>query len=303
METKKSTIVLLCFIMMAGLIFPSTGMGQDSPPPLPAIGVEGFGGLFGTYTAYLVNPAKENEVFGLPSAAFTYIHFGDGRHLNAFGITETLWDRVEFGYAYDLMDVGDLPQAAGFSDDSVGLHNFNARLALIHEGDFDLPWLPAFTAGVHYKYNDTIDDIDDDLGGVLRNFVGIDDNDGVDFTLYATKLITDLPRPVLVDLGVRASEGAHIGLLGFTDDYNITVEGNVFVFVTDHFLVGGEYRMKPNEYRQIPGLIEEEDDWWTLCACYIVNDHLTISGGYAHFGDVLNHEANGAWGMRIKWEF
>ncbi len=298
----KTGIVMLLSILTFILLVPAVVIAQDSPPPLPAIGIEGYGGLFGTYTAYLVNSAKEDAIFGMPSVAYTYVNLGQGRHINSFALTETLWDRVELGYAYNLMDLGDLPQAAGFSDDTVGLHNFNTRFALIKEGDFDLPWMPAITAGIHYKYNDTIDDINSDLGGALRG-IGIADNDGVDFTLYGTKLITALPRPVLIDLGIRATEAAHIGLLGFTDDYEVMLEGNLFVFATDKFLVGGEYRMKPNEYNRIPGLIEAEDDWWTLCVCYIVNDNMTISGGYGHFGDVLNHEANGAWALRVKWEF
>lgn len=302
MRSKQPAFSIILMALTVPLFLFSPCMAQDNPPPLPAIGVEGFGGVFGTYSAYLVNPAKEGEIFGLPSVGYTYIHFGQGRHLNTFGITETLWNRLELGYAYNMMDIGDLPQKAGFDDDPVGLHNFNARLALIHEGDFDLPWMPAITAGVHYKYNDTVDDIDRDLGGALRG-IGIQDNDGVDFTLYASKLFPDLPRPVLVNLGLRASEAAHIGLLGFTNGYEVTFEGNLLVFVTDKFLVGGEYRMKPDEYRRIPGLIEDEEDWWTLCACYIVNDHLTLSGGYGHFGKVLNHEANGSWALRVIWEF
>jgi hypothetical protein len=259
--------------------------------------------VFSTYSAYLVNPAREGAIFGYPSVAYTYVFLGHGRHLNTFAITETLWDRVELGFAYNLLDIGDLPQAVGVPiDDSVDLYNFNARLALLKEGDFEMPWLPALTFGVHYKYNDTINDIDRDLGGALRN-IGIADNDGVDFTLYATKLFTQLPRPVLVDFGLRATEAAHLGLLGFTKGYEIMAEGNVMVFVTDKWLVGAEYRMKPNEYRRIPGLVEGENDWWTICMGYCVNDHMSVSAGYGHFGDVLNHEANGSWGIRIKWEF
>jgi hypothetical protein len=34
-----------------------------------------------------------------------------------------------------------------------------------------------------------------------------------------------------------------------------------------------------------------------------VNKNLTLAAGYAHFGNVLNHEANGVWGSATKWEF
>lgn len=290
------------------LWFPSFTLGQDEPPPLPAHGIEGYGGIFATYSAYLVNSAKEGEIFGLPSVAFTYVNFGHSRDLNAFTITETLWDRVELGYGYDRFNAGDLPEdifrTTGMSmdDDYVGLHNFNARVALLKENDFEQQWVPAVTLGVHYKYNDTIDDIDSDLNGTL-NAIGIEGDDGVDFTLYASKTVPIFGRPVIFDLGLRESESAHIGLLGFTGDYELTVEGNVAVLITDFMLIGGEYRMKPDNYDRIPGLVEEEDDWWTLCLGFIVTKNLCVDFGYGHFGDVLNHEANGSWGGRVKWEF
>jgi hypothetical protein len=173
---------------------------------------------------------------------------------------------------------------------------------LVKDGDFGQSWVPAITAGVHYKYNDSVEDMDDKLGGTLRS-IGIKDNDGVDFTLYATKMVTVLPRPVLVSAGMRSTEAAHIGLLGFTNERTIVGEGSICVFVTDRLILAGEYRQKPDEYDEIPGLVNGEEDWWTLCAAYIINDRMTVGAGYGHFGQVLNHEANGAWGVKFKVEF
>ena len=170
------------------------------------------------------------------------------------------------------MDLGDLPEeiartgrqllipgGLSIDDDTIGLHNFNARLALLYEGEWDMRWLPAVTAGVHYKYNDTIDDLNDDLTipglfpqGAIRS-LGIESDDGVDFTLYVTKTMPDLPLPMLFNIGLRATKAAHIGLFGFTEDYNVMVEGSMFAFLSEHLLVGGEYRMKPDEYDQLPG--------------------------------------------------
>jgi len=281
---------------------------QKTPPPLPFHSVEGMGGAFATSSAYLVNPAKEGEVFGLPSVGGMYVHLGNGRQLLALTVTETLWNRVELGYGWDNFDMGDLPQdieratAVRIGNRSVDLHNFNARLSLTKDGDFDQAWMPAITVGAHYKYNDTIEDIDDDLGGTLTG-IGIEDDDGFDFTLSATKMITALPRPVIVSATLRSTEGAHIGLLGFTGERELVVEGSICALVTDRLILAAEYRQKPDEYDEIPGLVGGEDDWWTLCAGYIVNDHMTIAGGYANFGTVLNHEADSSWGVALKYEF
>ena len=283
----------------------------QEPPPLPLHGIEGMGGVFSTYSAYLVNSGGADDIFGLPSAGFAYVHLGHGRHLYAPTITETLFGRLELGYSLNHLDLGDLPSdiraATGVNiDQSVNMHNFNARLLLLKEGAFDQPWLPAITFGAHYKWNTDIDDIHRDLlalgGGGLRD-IGIKSDDGVDFTLYASKLITFLPRPVLVNLGVRSTKAAHLGLFGFTGKRKWLFEGNIVLLITDRILLAAEYRQKPSEYKEIPGLVKREDDWWTICPAFVVNEHLTISGGYGHFGDVLNHKANGSWGIKAKWEF
>jgi hypothetical protein len=296
------------FLVVVLVCFSWAVYAEDESPPLPAHGIEGYGGIFSTYSAYLPNPAQEGRIWGLPSVEDTYVHLGNGRHLHALTVTETFRDRIEFGYGWNRMWLGDLDDDVYYAtemdlrDDYVDLHNFNVRMALLKEGEFDCPMLPALTLGVHYKYNETYSSINRDLNGTLEA-IGVEDNDGVDFTLYASKMFADLPRPLLLNAGIRSTEAAHIGLLGFTDDRDIVFEGNAVLFVTDKFLLASEYRQKPENYSPIPGLVEAEDDWWTLCCCYIVNNHLTVSGGYGHFGDVLNHAANKSWGVRAKYEF
>ena len=280
----------------------------EKPAPLPLHQIEGNGGIFSTLSAYLVNPPRNGELVGRPSVGFSYVDVGHGRNLEAFTVTETPWKRLELGYGWDRFALADLPQdierATGIRlrNDDVVLHNFNARLNLVKENDFNQKWVPALTFGTHYKYNDGIDEINQDLGGLLRA-QGIRGNSGTDFTLYASKLLTFLPRPVLLNIGGRATEGAHIGLLGFTSGYEFVAEANAVVFVTSRLALAAEYRQKPNSYSPIGNLVGREDDWWTIDAAYVVNSHLTLAAGYGHFGQVLNHKANGVWGITTKWEF
>ena len=308
MKRLLESMTVVCWLAFFLLLPVGLLAQKESPPPLPLHGIEGMGGVFSTYTAYLVNPAQDGKIFGLPSVGFAYVSLGQERHLEALTITETLWDRLEIGYALDRFDLGDLPQdiermtGINIDDHSVNMHNLNFRFQAVKESSFNLPWLPAITVGVHYKDNEDIDDIDKDLFGALKG-IGIDDDDGWDFTVYFTKMITALPRPLLVNAGLRSTKAAHLGLLGFTDDRKTLFEGNLVLFVTNRLGFAVEYRQKPDEYNEIPGLIKKEDDWGTLCFCYVVNNHMTFSGGYGHFGDVLNHEANGSWGIKAKWEF
>ena len=224
-------------------------------------------------------------------------------NLEAFTSTESPFKRLELGYGWDRLGLGDLPQVLGIPADEVQLHNFNARFQILKEGEFDQKWIPALTAGVHYKYNDGISEVNREVGGALANVAHIPNHDGVDYTLYASKLFTQLPRPVLLELGGRATKGVWEGLGGFTDNYNFVFEGNVVVFVTGNFALAAEYKQQPRNYTAIGNVVRKEGDWWTIDAAYVVNNHLTLAAGYGHFGNVLNHAANGVWGITTKWEF
>lgn len=302
--------VMAVLFSVSGTLAAAEGGGPEKPaaPPLPLHSVEGTGGSFVVHSAYLVNPPEEGKVFGKPSFGGIHVHMGHGRSIYSLTATETLWGRLELGYGLNHLHVGDLgPDIAAATgmvirDDTVDMHNFNARVLLVGEGAFEQSWMPALTFGVHYKYNETVDNLDRDLAGTL-SAIGIEDNEGWDFTLYASKMIASLGRPVIFTAGLRSTEAAHIGLLGFTGEREIVGEGSVCVLVTDRWLLAGEYRQKPDEYTSIPGLVDPEDDWWTFCTAYIVDEHMTLAGGYAHFGRVLNHKANGAWGIALKYEF
>ncbi len=281
-----------------------TAEKAGKPPPLPFHCCEGGGGIFSTQAAYLVNPEKK---IGLPSFGGIYVHMNHGRGLASLTATETLGGRLELGYAYMNFDMGDLPDdieaatSVRISDESVDMHTINARLMLLAEGEFGKSWIPAVTAGIHFKNNTTVNDIDRELGGTLGS-IGIADDNGLDYTIHASKMFTVTPRPVIVNLGLRSTEGAHTGLLGFTDDRKVVFEGSVAVLVTSRLILGAEYRQKPDEYTPVEGLIAEEDDWWTVEAGYILSPNATIAVGYGHFGNILNHKANDSFGVALKVE-
>jgi hypothetical protein len=292
---------------------PTAAKADDKGPPLPLHQIEGNGGIFATLSAYIVNPPRNGEPIGRPSVGFAYVNLGADKNLEAFTLTESPLSRLELGYGWDHLGLGNLPLAlrnvglVHYSQDEVQLHNFNARFQILKEGEFDQKWIPALTAGVHYKYNDGISEVRSevkrDAGADLLGNAGLSRQQGVDYTLYASKLFKQLPRPVLVELGGRATEGVWEGLGGFTDSYNFVFEGNVVVFVTGNFALAAEYKEQPRNYQAIGSLVQKEGDWWTLDAAYVVNKHLTLAAGYGHFGNVLNDQANGVWGITTKWEF
>jgi hypothetical protein len=233
----------------------------DEPPPLPFHSIEGVGGGAITPMAYLVNPGDECHAFGKPAVAMSFVGFGE-KNLTAITVTETLFQRVELGYAANRLGLGDLPGeihdfsegAINNSESDIWLHHFNVRALLVKENAGDLP-LPAVTAGVHFKVNGTIRDIDEELGGALTG-IGLRSSSGVDYTLTATKTIPPdvLGRPLILTAGLRLSKAANLGFLGFGDEYRPTFEGSVAFLPLDRVLVAYEFRQKADPYGRIPGV-------------------------------------------------
>lgn len=275
--------------------------------PLPFHTIEGYGGGAITPIAYLVNGGGKNTAFGYPSVAVSYVNLGS-KDLEAFTISETLFNRVELSYGADRFGVGGLRGAlikATHVDigDEVWLHNFNARVALVDEGGFGQQWLPAVTVGAHYKYNADIARINSSLGNALGS-IGYRHNSGEDFTLTISKTFPKVfDRPLNLTAGVRASQAADLGILGFSDKWSASFEGNIVYVPTDWLLVAYEFRQKSSPYGTIPGLVGDEDNWHALDVSWLVNKHATVVAGYGVFGTLANSEANSAFWLQFKYEF
>jgi hypothetical protein len=178
---------------------------------------------------------------------------------------------------------------------------------VIEEGGLDHAWMPAVTLGSHFKWNDGHDQINRQTGG-LCDMLGVDHDSGTEFTAVATKTIADwLPRPLIVSAGLRNGDAIHTGLLGFAGERRTTFEGSLIYLLSDKLLLASEYRQKPYFCDQYSAggkhLIKAENDWWDICLGYIINDHLTVAGGYADFGNILNHRENNVWAVQCKYEF
>jgi len=280
---------------------------KPAPPPIPLHTIEGVSGVFITPTAYFANLPEDGGIWGKPALAFSGVTMGE-KNLLVSTLTTNVFGRVELGYSFMRLHLGDWAhdvRAATTLDtqNHVNLHTLSARYMLVREGEWDTAWVPAVTAGLSWKHNDSIMAIDRDLAGTCKA-IGVRDDDGFDFTLTASKMITGvLPNALILSAGLRSTEAAQIGLLGFTRDRDIVFEGSAVYFLTNRVLLAAEYRQKPDNLKRIPGLVGNEDDWWTLAAAYIVNDRCTAALGYGHFGTILNHDENASWALQFKWEF
>jgi hypothetical protein len=289
----------------------------EKGPPLPFHTIEGVGGGAITPMAYLVNPAGDDIIFGKPSAALSYVNLGR-KNLDAITVTENVGGRIELGYGADRLGLGTLPadirtatvsganpSGIDINHSDAWLHSFNIRALLVKEDDcLGGVALPAITAGIQIKYNDSIDDINNRLGGALTG-IGYRRNHGEDFTLTATKTFKDVfGRPLIVTAGMRESESANLGFLGFGNTYRASFEGNVAYVLNDWLLVAYEFRQKKDPYTDgLASLIGEEDNWHAIDVGLILNKHTTLVAGFGEFGTLANSDANSAWWFQLKHEF
>ena len=306
-------------VLLAAILTASLGVGGEvvaekpaaAPPPLPLQTLEGFSGVFLTETAYFANLPEGDGFWGKPSMALSGVRIGR-KNLESVAFTTNFFRRIEFGYSFQRLGLGDWPrevrQATGIGiDHSSLLHTVGLRAMVLREGEGDTTWVPAVTVGVRYKKNSTIEDINDDLVGIPRT-LGYKDDDGIDYTLMASKTFVGvLPKPFILSAGLRSTEAIHAGFVGFSRERHTVFEGNAIFFLTDRLVLAGEYRQMPNELKSLTvggsKLIRRQDDWWSLALGYVFNSHLTGTLGFANLGRVLDREENICLLGQAKWEF
>ena len=192
------------------------------------------------------------------------MHLGDVEvDWATLGVAETLFHRVEISYGHEIVAMSG--GETTYKDD-VG-----AKLLILPEGKA----VPAVAVGVIGKR--TTFDVPD----------GADDS-GADFYVVATRLIKELPRPVLLSGGIISTEGRTLGVLGFDDDRDEALFGNVDVLPLDNAAVGFEYRQgaRFDDFKNA--------DYWNAHAAWFVNPHVTLVGAYVNAGD---HESSSKVGL------
>jgi len=304
--TTALTILLVAIaVLLATAAVADEAQGDG--PPLPVHTIEGGGGAAITPIAYLVNPGPAGTQFGLPAASFTYLHLLD-KDLKTFSVTSTLFHRLELGYAAGLLDLGTLPRdifsATGITiPNDLIVHNFSARLLAIQENQFG-PLTPALTFAAHYKYNDEIDNINQDLGGALKT-LGYDSNDGVDFMATATKAWPNFfGQTLITTFGLRVSEAIWNGYLGYCDNYHVTAEANAVLLLPHNFFLAYDYRGIPDAIKELGPLIRKETDWHAADLGWIANNNLSFVLFYGHVDNLVNSDnVDYAWALQVKYEF
>ena len=233
---------------------------------VPLNNLEGVGGIAFNPLAYPAGnisekskgELKENwekNLFSKPQFGAWYVHLGDVKiDWTTFGVAETLFKRVEVSYGRETI---------GWSGhDTIYKNNVGTKVLLLPEEDV----IPAVSIGAVWKH--TTFDVPD----------GVDDS-GADYYLVATKLIKELPKPVLLSGGVISTKGRTLGVLGFDDDRDEALFGNIDIIPLENVALGFEYRQGAHfdDFKNA--------DYWNAHVAWFVSKNLTLVGAYVNTGD------------------
>ncbi len=249
---------------------------------------EGAGGGGLVPWALIAGYGTRDEVGG---AAFA-THLDTGHFaLRSVGGAVGLYDRLELSFARQHFDLGDTVPGQAIEQNIVG-----AKLKLWGDAvyDQDRPW-PQVAAGVQYKRN---------LDFAVPALLGAADRDGVDFYLAATKVYLGgaLGRNLLVNLATRATRANQFGILGFggdrEDGYRPQFEGSLGMFLTDRFIVGGEYRTRPNNLRSF-----DEEHGFDVFAAWLPHKQVALTAAYVDLGRIADRPDQDAYYLSLQLSF
>jgi hypothetical protein len=240
---------------IAGLALAHAAQGG-----VPLNNLQGAGGVAFNPLAYTAGQnadEKSTSPFSKPQFGAWYVSLSDvDVDWTAFGVAETLFGRLELSYGYELV----APAAENIKKSNVG-----AKLNLIRENQGGNAFVPAISAGSLWKTTDPV--------------ASGSDESAFDFYVVATKLVTQLPRPVLLSGGVLETKEQVTGVFGFNDDYDTTVFANIDVLPVSSAAVGFEYKQGAS----FDGF--KNADYWDVHLAWFANKNLTLAGAYVNAGD------------------
>jgi hypothetical protein len=212
------------------------------------------------------------------SAFYSYVDVNDFT-LRSGGLAVGIEDRLELSLARQRFDAGSVLPGLTLGQDIVG-----AKLRLIGDAIFSPDRiLPQLALGAEYKR--TLD------FEVVPKLLGAQHGSDVDFYLAATKMYFAAigGRNVLLNLTVRRTRADQFGLLGFGGDrragYSFTPEASAAVWLAEDWLLGAEYRVKPNVLS-----VFREDNAFDAFLAWNPFRSITLTAAYVNLGEIAGKE-------------
>ncbi|WP_447895968.1 DUF3034 family protein [Vreelandella sp. GE22] len=227
--------------------------------------IEGAAGGGLSPWAVLSSTASAEEIGVTTAASRAWL---DDYRLTVMGASANIYDRVEVSYARQTLDLQTL--GGQLEQDIYGLKLRLWGDVLYH------PW-GIWSAGIQHKRL---------VDGSTPTALGAHRTQGNDGYLSASKLLFGAVagRNVLLNATLRNTDANQGGLLGFGGDdggRQWVAEGSVGLFITPQWVLGTEYRQKPDNLS-----VAQEDDWQSIYSAYFFNKHVSVTGAWLDLGSI-----------------
>jgi len=265
---KKFIFLAVLFVLVFGSLTNKVFAGA------PFINLEGVGGVAFNPLAYLADSDGEDshfkigntDIIGKPRFGAWYVSLDKVKvDWTTIGFADAFFKRLEFSYGYEVI--------AQDNATTKRKNNLGAKLLLLPENSFNTKFLPAISVGSIFKHTSNVG-----LGT---------DSSGADFYLVATKLITQLPRPVLLSAGVLSTKGKITGVFGFDKDRDETLFGNIDIVLPWNFIAGFEYKQGAR-YKDF-----KNANYWDAHIAWTPNKNLSLILAYVDAGNYKSSSVTG----------
>ncbi len=222
----------------------------------------------------------------------SYVDTGDYQ-LNVVGGSWSWRNRIELSIAQQKLAHDSLTAALSLPTDSISQRIISAKVRVA--GDLIYTAMPQVSIGVQHKKN---------LDFFVPGAVGAKEDSGNDVNITATKLILGgfFNRNLLLNGNLRYTNANQTGLVGFGGDKNADKEWlpevSAGVLLNRYWLVGTEYRQKPNNLSFI-----KEDDWKTAFVGWFPNKRIALVAAYVDLGEVATFENQTGWYLSLQGSF
>ena len=255
---KSNSIRILAAVVAFGVIGAVRG-------GVPLNSLDGHGGIAFNPLAYTGGLKFEEgpDWISKPQIGAWYVKLPESNiEWSSYSLSLTVLDRVEVSYAANLVNAKD------YGDNSIIANSLGVKVRLINENGWDTNWVPAVSIGAVYRHTDskTVDAF------------GLDD-EGLEYYIVASKLITQTPLPILVSAGLQRSDEVVYGVVGH-NHYGTAFFANVDVLPAKNVAIGLEYRQGVDVGDGI-----KNADYWDGHVAWFVNDHFTLVGAYVTTGN------------------
>lgn len=274
------------FVLLVSWLLISWSVAEVGFAGVPLNNLEGVGGVAFNPLAYPANSessfgsTQENgktEKDGLkferllgalskPQVGSWYVRLGDVKvDWVSLGTAETFFKRWEVSYGWE--SVIQDGQANKYKN------NIGTKFLFLNENAFGTKFLPAISGGF-----------------ILKNTNHISpgaDHTGFDLYVVATKLIKELPLPVLLSGGLLSTDSRTTGVFGYDRHRRETFFWNADVLPLKNVAVGFEYKYgaKFPEWK--------DADYWDIHGAWMVTKSLTLVGAYVYAGDYKSQKRIG----------